>query len=540
MGDLVNIVEAFEQQVDTNPNGIAVKVPVKGGLKPFLNYQDLTWRELSRQVHALASYFKQHQGVMVGSRVLVLLRPGQMLIAVIYALFKLGAVPIIIDPGMGLKPFLECVKRSRPDALVGISKALWVRRLFKKAFDCVKTTLALAPGSYARLVGLCADQKVDTFQGPPSALAAVVFTSGSTGPAKGVCYEHGMLLAQLRMLKDNYGLSPRGVDLPLLPVFSLFNPALGVTTVVPPVNPKKPARLNPEKVVRVIVDEGVTQSFGSPLLWRLIVDYAFEKRITLNELRHVFIAGASVSHALMKDLSKVVPNAQIIAPYGATEVLPVAGITAEEVICLHESGNVRGRGTCIGYPLKGVEVAIIAITKEPITDFKKATVLEKNQVGEIVVCGPSVTHLYDRMPEATHRAKMYNDSKIWHRMGDLGYTDEQGRLWFCGRLVERVKTPQGYLYTDCVESWVSEHPKVLRVALIQYNKGGLRARAAIVIELKKPHRKEAKEVKKEIWESIKEAPWSVHIEAIISVAKMPVDVRHNAKIHRLSLSKSLS
>ncbi|MBE2214821.1 MAG: AMP-binding protein, partial [Opitutaceae bacterium] len=371
-------------------------------------------------------------------------------------------------------------------------------------------------------------------------LAAVLFTSGSTGAPKGVCYAHGMFEAQVRLIRDAYGIQPGEVDLPMLPVFALFNPALGMTTVVPEMNPSRPAAVDPAKIVQAIRQCGVTNSFGSPVLWRKITDHCLHERITLPGLRRVLSAGAPVPPALMADFRKIAPRAAMHSPYGATEALPLSTISDREVLEFAAPLTARGHGTCVGRPIPGVEVRIIAITDEPISSMAAARELPRGEIGEIIVRSASVTLTYDLLPDATAAAKIPDTPLAWHRMGDTGYLDADGRLWFCGRKAERVETATGPCFTDRCEPVFNQHPRVARTALIGLGPRGRQepaliieptpgawprgaaARAAFAAELRALGR--AGETTREI-------------RRFFFHKRFPVDVRHNAKIHRLTLTR---
>ena len=371
----------------------------------------------------------------------------------------------------------------------------------------------------------------------PDELAAILFTSGSTGPAKGVLYEHGMFMAQVEAIRGQYGIEPGEVDLPMLPVFALFNPALGMCTVVPEMNPSRPATVDPEKIVRAIRQNEVTNSFGSPALWTKIARYCESHQITLPSIRRILMAGAPVPPTLMEQMQGIIPHGNIHTPYGATEALPVSSISATEVLQETAEKTRKGEGTCVGQPLPGVEVRIVPPTENPIKSIDQAAELAPGEVGEIIVKGPSVTRGYDALPEADAKSKIADQGTHWHRMGDLGKLDEQGRIWFCGRMVERVVTADGPLYTDCCEAIFNQHAKVYRSALIDNGAG----RPAIVIEPEPGHFPSSEAAKEEFSRELAQLaqanPITKKINRFYFEKSFPVDVRHNAKIHRLSLAE---
>jgi acyl-CoA synthetase (AMP-forming)/AMP-acid ligase II len=531
-----NVAHYLAEQAVAQPGAPAVRAPLGRGAGGAIRYAERSFSELEAEASATAHYLTG-QGIDRGSRVLLMVRPGLDLIRVVFALFKIGAVPIVIDPGMGLSQFLRCVRHSKPSALVGIAPAIWIARIFRPSFRGLDRKIPVDRGFEKRL---------DTFKnrGPyPAAdsaedeLAAILFTSGSTGPAKGVCYAHGMFLAQVEAIRRQYGIEPGEVDLPMLPVFALFNPALGMCTVVPEMDPSRPARVDPSRIVQAIQQNEVTNSFGSPALWTKIARYCEASGITLPTVRRILMAGAPVPPALMEQMRRIIPNGEIHTPYGATEALPVTSISASEVLEETAVQTQSGAGTCVGGALPGVRLRIIEPVDGSIASIDQAVAVEAGSVGEIIVRGPSVTRRYDQLPEADAASKIADGAGHWHRMGDMGWLDPSGRLWFCGRKVERVLSPDGALYTDCCEAIFNTHPQVYRSALVDLGGG----RPGIVIEPEAgffPKTSAARQAfQRSLVELARQHALTASLKDFFFEASFPVDVRHNAKIHRLSLAR---
>lgn len=495
--------------------------------------QQLTYGELDLWTDAMARGLRA-TGIRDGMRVLVLVRAGIDLIGLTYALFKAGAVPVLIDPGMGRKAFLGCVEQLAPAAFIGIPLGHVIRLLFPGSFRSVKTVVTAGPRLFwggPTLKGL-AKTPGDPFMArvQDDDEAAVLFTSGSTGPAKGVVYTHGMFNAQVRELGAIYDFQPGEVDLAAFPLFSLFDLAFGMTSVIPDLDPSKPGRCDPAKVGRALLKYRCTTAFGSPAIWRRVAPWANANEVVFPELRRVLIAGAAVPPALVSELRKALPNGDVGTPYGATESLPVANQWGRHILGAAEAGgtaalSAQGRGTCVGTPAPGITVRIVAVTEEPIAEWADVSVLRAGEIGEIAVSGDVVTREYANRPEATAGAKIRDvdgsgRGVVWHRVGDLGYLDEEGRLWFCGRKSERLETASGPLYTDCVEGRVAGLCEGRRVALIGLGPRGAERPAIVVEGARAP--------------SIEASLRGEGFEVFFRDA-MPVDVRHNAKIHRNQL-----
>ena len=538
-----NIARHLGQMAALQPQAVALKVPRGRTSAGNIDYLTLSFRELDGEVAAWCTRL-DHAGVRPGDRTLVMVRQGLPLIASVFAILNTGAVPVVIDPGMGLKSFLACVGHSRPRVLVGIPFASLISRIFRAAFRSVNVRVA-APG--ALTARLTAPKSAGgpptapfTFPSKASDLAAILFTSGSTGTPKGVCYEHGMFEAQVRIIREAYAIQPGEIDLPMLPIFALFNPALGMTTVVPEIDPRRPAAFDPVKIVQAIQQEKITTSFGSPTLWSKIAAHCQAHGITLPTLRRVLCAGAAVPATLWRQSRIFLPHGKIHSPYGATEALPVATIASNEI----EADSVRG--ACVGRPLPAVEVRIIAISDEPIARIGDAQEISSEEIGEIIVRGPNVTKSYDGLPAANRLAKISDSvpdsgasetmAQVWHRMGDCGFLDREGRLWYCGRKAERVVTSRGTLHTEPCEQVFRSHPQAGRCALIGLGERPTQ-RAALVVETTVRDSTEGRQLARELRILAREHPHTGEIKVFFFRPKFPVDVRHNAKIHRLTLAK---
>lgn len=536
-----NIARFLISSAKDSPDMCALKVPDGRDDGGHIIYKSLTFNELYAQSSAVALSL-QSMGVQKGKRVLVMVKPGLELIQISFALFMIGAVPVIIDPGMGLVNFLQCVKRSRPEFLVGIPFAIRISRIFFAWFWSLRKRIKITPSAIKRAHHKFTDCVFDCVQSHASDLAAILFTSGSTGYPKGVLYEHGMFEAQVNAIKDHYGIQPGEIDMPMLPIFALFNPALGVTTVVPEINPSKPAGVDAKKLVQAIHQNKITTSFGSPTLWWRIGYYCNKYNVTLPSLKRILMAGAPVSPKMMWLFKSIAPNAIVHTPYGATESLPLTSISSPEVLNDTWPKTEAGEGTCVGKSLPGIEIRIIEIEEGAISSINDCKLLDQGEIGEIIVKGQVVTRGYDRLEEATEKAKISDGDAIWHRMGDAGYLDDQGRLWFCGRIAERVVLQDKTLFTDKIEPLFNGHAWVYRSALISCNHKGNKE-AAIVVQPTGAHWPQSEHDRKQFVFELKRIADKHQLHDIRHFyfrKDFPVDVRHNAKIHRLKIAKDIA
>lgn len=530
-----NIAHLLPELAKRLPDKRAVLYPVgrEHGRAVYTHY---TFGQLDVRCDRLA-WGLRGAGIKPGMRVLLMVKPSLDLFALVFALFKVGAVPVMIDPGMGWKGFMRCVGQVEPEGFIGIPAAHVLRQFFRNRFQSVKVHVTwgrrlgwggwsldeLPMGQGAFPVEACL----------PEDPAAILFTSGSTGPAKGVVYSHRIFNAQVEILRREYGISEADIDLPCFPLFALFSVALGATVVIPDMNPSYPAKVDPRRIVEAIVDQGVTYSFGSPALWNRVTQYAEQQKLCFPTLRRVLIAGAPVPVYLHERLlgGMLQDGAKVYTPYGATECLPVANMTGNEVLAETAALTRAGRGICVGRPLPEVEARIIRITDEVVAEWTSDLVVPAGEVGEICVRGTVVTQGYFRLPEADAKSKIRDGATLWHRIGDVGYIDPQGRLWFCGRKSHRVETVGGTLFSVCAEAISNRHPSVFRSALVGVGSVRGRQEPVMLVELRLGV-KESSALTAEVLALLAAEPMTQAIQRVMIHPGFPVDVRHNAKINR--------
>ncbi len=323
-------------------------------------------------------------GLERGSRVVVMVRPGLDFFALVFALFKAGIVPVLIDPGIGLRNLKQCCREAEPEAFIGVSKAIWARRLLRWGSKTVRRTVLVAPegAGFSGLGTTTLDdvrtagwRAIDSDSEPPPVLslqardepAAILFTSGSTGPPKGAVYTHGIFEAQVESFKTVYAIKPGEIDLCTFPLFALFAPALGMTAIIPDMDPTRPALVDPLKLFQAIDDFGVTNLFGSPALLRRLAAGSKAASRRLPTLNRIISAGAPVSARILEDLAPLLdPPAQVYTPYGATESLPVASIGSGEVLRETRHATDKGMGVCVGRPFPRMDAKIIIILDDAI------------------------------------------------------------------------------------------------------------------------------------------------------------------------------
>jgi len=532
----VNIAAHLPRLADIQPEAPAIVFP-RGNLQ-------LTFRELDdlsdRIAHGLTSI-----GIGRGVRTVLMVPPGPEFFALTFALFKVAAVPVLVDPGLGVKNLKACLDEAEPRAFIGIPKAHAARLLFGWGKNSIQTLVTVGRRLFWRGTTL-SDIIANNDEGQPFPLAkttpeetaAILFTSGSTGPPKGAVYSHGNFSAQVKALQAVYDIQPGEIDLPTFPLFALFAPALGMTAIIPEMDFTRPGSVNPDNIISAIKEYGVSTMFGSPALLDRVGRYGAEQEVTLPTLERVISAGAPVPAVVMERFSSMLnPEVQIFTPYGATEALPVCSIGSHEILEETRHLTGQGRGVCVGLPVPGISLAIIPISDGPLDEWSDDLALSDWDVGEIAVKGDQVTSSYINRPEATRLAKIPDPSGgFWHRMGDLGYQDNEGRVWFCGRKAHRVVTPQETLFTIPVEGVFNSHPQVFRTALVGIGKQG-KQQPALCVELEAgvPEQEQGR-IRRELIALGSKYPHTKSIIKILFHPAFPVDIRHNAKIFREKLA----
>ena len=538
IGETKNIAEWVSFQASQRPYQRALVFPEARDDKRRRCYSQLNFQQTESMINRFARGF-QEKGIQKGDRVCVFVTLCLEFMPIVFALYKIGAIVVLIDPGMGRKGLLSCVERIAPVAMVAVPKAMIATTLFPKKFRSVKLKITVGGGTW--IWGGLTLQEVESQDDSPVEIttslddeASILFTSGSTGPAKGVRYTHRILDSQTRQIRDLYGIEAGEIDLPCFPLFGLFTLAQGLTVVIPEMDPTKPAEAAPELLVEAILDHGCTSTFASPALWKTFAKYCLEKNIQLPSLRRILSAGAPIPTQLHRDFQKIVnEGVEIFTPYGATETLPVASIGSIDVLEETAALTNQGSGTCVGFPVPEITVKIVRIRDEVIAEWSDDLCLEQGQIGEICVKGLVVTTEYKEEPEKTALAKIYQAGEVWHRMGDVGYFDEKGRLWFCGRKSHRVILSDGRtLFPVPCEAIFNQNDLVARTALV-----GVDGEAVLIVEPKeKLSAYQKKELEEELLQMAKQESGTSDIKKLLYHSSFPVDVRHNAKIHRPDLA----
>ncbi len=516
--------------------------------------RSLTWKQLQTSVDHLAAGL-QTVGVGPGSRVSLMVPPGVDLTVALYACLRLGAVVVVADAGLGTKGLSRAVRGATPDVLIGIDKALaaaralgWAaRRISVNELPAGRRRLLGVETSLAALAragseGAGAEGTLAPSLPGPDSPAAVLFTSGSTGPAKGVLYTHRQLAAMRDTVAQTFGVRPGQRLVAGFAPFALLGPALGAVSVTPAMDVTAPRTLTARALADAAAAIDATVVFASPAALQNVVatrgGLTPEGVSALESVELLLSAGAPVPEALLAEVQQLVPRASLHTPYGMTEALPVTDINLEQIQAAAADAAAgkmtgAGNGVCVGWPVHGATVAIVPLAGDGMAPGS-VPVTDAGITGEILASAPHVKDAYDRL---WLTQELSSGPAGWHRTGDVGHFDAQGRLWVEGRLAHVVTAPGGVVTPVGPEQAIEGVDGVRMAAVVGVGPAGTQAVAAVVETV--PPATKAGLAAADLAGKVRAAARAagVSVAAVLVVPAQPTDIRHNAKIDRTRLSR---
>jgi len=488
----------------------------------------VSWAALARRVDELAAGLAL-AGVRPGDRVGLLVPPSADLTAALYAVWRAGAVIVVADKGLGFAGMRRALRGAAVDHVIAGGPGLAAARLM----GLPGTRIAAGRrrlGATHELASLAARGRSGTVPAERGSDedCAVIFTSGATGAAKGVVYTQRQVVAQLELLRSTYGLTPDDRFVAAFAPFALLGPALGIGSAVPAIDVTKPGTLTAAALADAAAAVDATVVFASPAALRRVAAtggaLSGRQRAALGRVRLLVSAGAPVPATLLRSVRAVLPAAEAHTPYGMTEALPVTDISAAE-ICTAGPGD----GVCVGRPLPGVEVRLSPLSPTGIADGPLVT--EPDRTGEVCVRAAHVKDRYDAL-WATERAA--SDHPGWHRTGDVGHLDAQGRLWIEGRLPHVIPTATRVVTPVGVEQRIERVDGVTAAAVVGVGPVGAQVVVAVVVPAEHPRRLSAAEPA--LADAVRAAA-AVDVAAVLATGQLPVDIRHNSKIDRSAVAR---
>ena len=485
----------------------------------FLNGSDgasVSWADLHKRVEAIACGLVA-VGLQPGDRVALAVPPGPDLVALVYGCWRAGVVTVLADKGLGLRGLGRALRSAGPAWIVGPPAALGVARLLRWAPGA--RAIQVGGPALPKLGGTTLAQLIETgasardVQPPsPDLLAAVLFTSGATGPAKGVRYLHRQLEAQRDALARTYAITSADRLVAAFAPFALYGPALGIASAIPDVDVTQPGALTAPAFDEACRTLNATIAFASPAALANVVKTSTSTLPAVARLRLVLSAGAPVAASLLASVAKLAPAAEIHTPYGMTEALPVADIGLDEL-----GSSAPGRGVNVGHPVEGASVRI-----EPLV----------GTAGRVMVSAPWLSDGYDRLWNTEANARSVVDGVVWHDSGDVGHLDVDGSLWIEGRGVHCITSSCGLLTPVPIENEAEAVAGVRRAAAVGVGPTGVQQ---LVVIIEPSDGRDESLATAELTAAIRAAV-TQPVAAVLTVAALPVDIRHNAKIDRTALA----
>lgn len=486
------------------------------------SWRHVSWRQMDTVVRDLAAGLAA-RGVRAGDRVSVLITPGADLVAVIYACWRIGASVVVTDTGLGRRGIVRALRSAGPDHLVAIPRGMVLAQARAVRIPGARIPVADLPAIAAEGRGRPLPQEP-----PPDAEALVAFTSGATGPAKGVVYTHRQIQATRDLLRSHYALGESDALVAAFAPWAVLGPALGIASVIPEMDLVRPDTLTAHAVAEAVRQVDGTVMWASPAAFRGILATAPQATdadvAALGGLRLVMGAGAPVDAALLHGMARLCARADVRTPYGMTEVLPVCDVAVAEI---DEAGE--GPGVLVGSPLPGVDVAVSAVDEQgramgPLT-------AAPDVLGEIAVRADHRKERYDRL-WATERAS--SRDRGWHRTGDVGQLDERGRLWIGGRLAHVITTADGPVAPVAIEQAAQRLPRIRQAACVGVGPCGAQV-VVIVCVLEQAASARGGLADLDLLDELRSV-CDVDIAAVLLREDLPVDIRHRSKIDRAALA----
>jgi acyl-CoA synthetase (AMP-forming)/AMP-acid ligase II len=517
-----NITHRFINYANNNPGKPAIVIPEEYNENEILKEKIVTFSDMAQLISQYENGLRSH-GYKKGDKIIMLTPVNLEFYACMMAMLNIGIVAVFLDPGIGLKKILHCVKDSKAKGIISVDRLLKFWPLifslwFKDKFSSDKKRKGIS-----LLESLKSDIVSDLI---PTALDAtdhvlVTYTSGSTGKPKAADRNAKNVFNQLNFISKVWDCNEDVIDFPSFPMFGFMNLLYGVTTVLPAIDFRNVGDVNPSVIVEQMKKWKVTRTCGAFTFNSKIINYLKSNDEKIPTLKNMVLGGTPVTKSFCKKLENVYPNAECNIVYGSTEVAPISYINVNELL------DSNGKGCLVGHAFDEVQIAVVDLP-EVIEEFDEREefpyVCLEDQCGEVIVKAPHVVQSYINDQKGTSANKIKSlDGEVWHRTGDTGYLDDDNRLWLVGRTSDIITTQDGIIHPYPIEMKLDELVTIRRSALVEVNN-----RKVLAVECDN-----LDSVYQEMLKTLKSLGLSDVI--IKCINKIPLDDRHNSKIDRIKL-----
>ena len=474
--------------------------------------ESISYADLKTKVIATARYFES-KGIKSGDRVLIFVPMSVDLYRIVLALFSMGATAVFLDEWVSKKRMEICCKIADCAGFIGITKA-HVVKLFSKELRAIPITLKIRHSHKA-------DDSFELLSPKIDHTALITFTTGSTGTPKAANRTHAFLIAQFEAIKNKLNPKPTDVVMPVLPIVLFINLGVGSTSVIYRYKSTKLSSIQPKAVFEMMNKHRVNQIISSPSFITSLANYAIENKEFPASLSTIYTGGAPVFPKEAKRYAQAFPSSSIEVIYGSTESEPISAVPVQELI----ASEGKQKGLLVGFPDVSAEVKIIPFRDEIITldENQNLATCSSGEIGEIIVAGNHVLAAYFNNPEALRRAKIWNGPKMYHRTGDSGYFDKDGRLFLVGRSTQTIEVNGEIIYPFIFEYELQQVDHIKRGTIVKRNE-----QVYVVVELEDSSKQQSVE------EALKT---SLKMNFELVFKEIPLDKRHHGKIDHDALIK---
>ena len=516
-----NVASLFFDAARRNPGGLAFA---------RADGASVSFRELRERVERFAGGLTR-AGLGSGDKTVFMLPMSTDLYVAVLGALTVGGIAVFVDPWVSLRRIAALAATARAKAFVGSPKSHLLRLLARELREIPLTVVSgpvARPFARRRLAAMTGEATLVTVS--PDASALITYTTGSSGAPKGVNRTHAILAAQHVVIRQEFPAIAGDVDLTTFPVFALSNLAAGITTVIPPVNLRRVASANGARVLHAMQACGVTTMAASPPLFDVLADHLRRRGAAESTLRRIVTGGAPVRDDQLRRWREVWPRVEIVVAYGSSEAEPVASIDVDERL-----GLGPGTGYCVGRPVRDVSIKLLPVTKAPIGELRDMP-KSSGVVGELAVTGPHVCRDYVNDPRAFAENKVRDQSgTVWHRMGDTGYFDSDGRFWLVGRVHSTIDRAGVAVHPQIVEQAArGDDVRIRRVAAVGMPDRELGERVVVVVE------SDVEDIASSVRARLGGVERAPVDALLVTRTPLPVDPRHNSKVDYQRLRELLS